>query len=231
VTTENELESAGFVQGALRDIRVEDNVAILARQDVLASGALKLSNIHGQMFFTHVSIPTPGMGLITVNRGWDSVDVAYSGHKFRFINMCLETSAFSQVQAMQAGELLLGPAATSQPVVLVGDSNTNASPANGVYSLTYNQFTSAGFKDAWLQTNPKDPGYTWGNQPDLRNSVPMQPDKPDANYKSVRGDLVLYRGGTQATSMKRVGVLPSEKTSSGMWPSDHAGVVATLVLP
>jgi endonuclease/exonuclease/phosphatase family metal-dependent hydrolase len=224
VTRENESEGALFVKGALRDLRMEDNVAILARQDVLFSGAMKLSNIQGKTFVNRVSN--------TVNRGWDSVDVNYGGHNFRFINMCLETPAAPQVQALQARELLLGPAVTWRPVILVGDSNnTNPSPPNGVYSSTTSRlFTATGFKDAWLRTHPTAPGYTWGNRPDLRNPVPLSYTL--LGLGPYRMDLVLYRGGAiQARSMKRVGVLPWERTVSGMWPSDHAGVVATLVLP
>ena len=86
-----------------------------------------------------------------------------------------------------------------------------------------------GSTDAWLQTNPGDPGYTWGNQPDLRNPEPLSYTILGPGH--YRYDLVLYRGNKiRARTMKRVGVLPSERTSSGMWPSDHAGVVATLAL-
>ncbi len=228
VTPGMDLHSPGYVQGALQEIHVNDRVAILVRKDVYDSGAI--SNPQGNTFFTQIPLPVPILGLSTVERGWDAVDVAYGGHNCRFINMCLEIGAFPAIQAQQVGELLSGPAATSLPVILVGDSNTNANPdPNAGYLLTYSLLTGdGGFKDAWLQTNPNDPGITWGNQPDLRNQVSLQPDNPDPNHQSVRGSLVLFRGPIQATSMIRVGVHDGEKTSSGLWPSDHAGVVATL---
>jgi hypothetical protein len=216
VTPGGETESAAFVRGSLQDIRMQANVAILARQDLRASGAMKLINAHGQTF----------SGTNDITSGWDSVDVAYGGRHFRFIDTCLIVPPFSQQQAQQARQLVKGPAATAQPVIVVGDSNiTNASAANGAYRV----FTGAGFKDAWLQTKHKDPGYTWGNQPDLRNPEPLS--YAPFGFGHYRFDLVLYRGALQARSMKRVGVLPSERTVSGMWPSDHAGVVATLALP
>ena len=59
------------------------------------------------------------------------MDVTFTGRKFRFINMCPLTDPFPQQQAQQVQELLNGPAATSKRVILVGDSNINASPANG----------------------------------------------------------------------------------------------------
>src|SRR5262249_46142111 len=43
-----------------------------------------------------------------------------------------------------------------------------------------------------------------------------------------RIDYVLTHGGVQAVSMKVVGASPSDRTASGLWPSDHAGIVATL---
>ena len=33
------------------------------------------------------------------------------------------------------------------------------------------------------------------------------------------------------TSVDVVGEEPADRTASGLWPSDHAGVIATLTLP
>jgi hypothetical protein len=43
-----------------------------------------------------------------------------------------------------------------------------------------------------------------------------------------RIDLILFRGFAGVDNMKVFGDLPSDRTPSGLWPSDHAGVVATL---
>ncbi len=222
VTTEGEHELAGIVGGTLRDIRIVDRVAILARQDLLNSG-MKISNKQGGPFATNFV-----SGPVTLRRGWNSVDVALGNKKFRFINMCLETPLLGWIQALQACELLFGPAATTLPVILAGDSNSNGNH-NGSNALTYDLLTGwGGFQDAWSQVNPNDPGSTWGNDPDLKN--------PNAlTYQFLwlgdfRMDLVLCRGPFQATAAKRVGILPSERTATGLWPSDHAGVVATINL-
>ena len=45
---------------------------------------------------------------------------------------------------------------------------------------------------------------------------------------SVRIDYVLGRGPIAAQNLYLVGATPSARTPSGLWPSDHAGVVATL---
>ena len=49
-----------------------------------------------------------------------------------------------------------------------------------------------------------------------------------SNY-TTRVDLVLLRGGIGVRDIHLVGNNPSNRTQ-GLWPSDHAGVVATLTL-
>jgi endonuclease/exonuclease/phosphatase family metal-dependent hydrolase len=158
---------------------------------------------------------------VTVERGWVSVDAKVRGKTFRFINTHLEPidiapQAQAAIQLAQATELLQGPANTSLPVVLVGDFN---SPADGSGTDTYEVLVGAGFEDTWSQTHPGDPGYTWGHDADLQNE--------DVNL-TQRLDLVLFRGDLRALSADIVGEDPADRTPSGLWPSDHAGVVATL---
>ena len=45
---------------------------------------------------------------------------------------------------------------------------------------------------------------------------------------SLRIDLVLTRGAVSVQDIKVVGDRAIDRTSSGLWPSDHAGLVATL---
>jgi hypothetical protein len=45
---------------------------------------------------------------------------------------------------------------------------------------------------------------------------------------SARIDLVLFRGDFEATGADLVGEIPADRTPSGLCPSDHAGVAATL---
>jgi hypothetical protein len=42
---------------------------------------------------------------------------------------------------------------------------------------------------------------------------------------------VLTRGGFDTVDADVVGEESTDRTPSGLWPSDHAGVVATLALP
>jgi len=47
----------------------------------------------------------------------------------------------------------------------------------------------------------------------------------------LRIDLVLFRGAFGVADISLFGNQPADGTSSGLWPSDHAGVAATLLLP
>jgi exonuclease III len=46
-----------------------------------------------------------------------------------------------------------------------------------------------------------------------------------------RIDIVFVRGGVTPQAAEIVGVDPAKRTAAGLWPSDHAGVVATLQVP
>jgi hypothetical protein len=45
-----------------------------------------------------------------------------------------------------------------------------------------------------------------------------------------RRDFVLFRGSFQVLRADLVGADPANRTTSGLWPSDHAGVLAKLEL-
>ena len=47
---------------------------------------------------------------------------------------------------------------------------------------------------------------------------------------SHRIDLVQFRGPFTIEDVQVVDASPADRTRLGLWPSDHAGVVATLTL-
>jgi endonuclease/exonuclease/phosphatase family metal-dependent hydrolase len=167
-----------------------------------------------------ISIPAP--------RGWTSTLATVGGVTFRFANTHLETDGSPAIQVAQANELLGVLGAESKPIVLVCDCN---SAADGSQTATYGLLTgSGGFADAWTDAHPHDPGYT-SSLPDGKNTAPLL---------TTRIDLVLARYGLDASPNAGivgavhadvVGETPAERTASGLWPSDHAGVVATLTMP
>jgi hypothetical protein len=48
---------------------------------------------------------------------------------------------------------------------------------------------------------------------------------------SHRIDLIMLRGAFTVEDISLIGNKPSDRTPSGLWPSDHAGIVATLAGP
>jgi hypothetical protein len=189
------------------DVRMTDRDAILARADV-DERALKITNPQGGNFPTGLPINILGTAL-TIQRGWTSLDVEIGGTAFRFINTHLEAFA-PQIRDVQAGELLAGPASISGSIVLVGD--LNATPTD---AATYGRIMAAGFSDAW---DSGLPGFTCCQDGGLRNG---------ASLLDQRIDYILFRGvALQNASV--VGEEESDKTASGLWPSDHAGVVAQM---
>ncbi len=96
------------------------------------------------------------------------------------------------------------------------------SPADGSGAPSYRDLLTDGFDDGWLGApHLFDNGFTCCESGDLTSPLPQL---------SSRIDDVLTRGGAHVLLEGRVGVLPLEKTRNGLWPSDHAGVVALVRL-
>jgi hypothetical protein len=104
----------------------------------------------------------------------------------------------------------------------VGDLNSNPTPGAPDATATYGIVTGAGFTDLWTALHAGEPGLTCCQDPSLRNTT---------SALTARIDLVLYRGGFGASSADVVGEAPADRTASGVWPSDHAGVVGSLRVP
>jgi endonuclease/exonuclease/phosphatase family metal-dependent hydrolase len=192
-----------------KEYRLTDRDVLLARTD-LGTDDLKLSNPQAGNFAAFIPL-----GSARFLRGWVAVDVKIRGKSFRLISTHLEAVS-AAVQVAQGNELLFGPAAIQLPVVLVCDCN---SPADGSGSATYSSLIAAGFHDAWNVAFPGDPGLTCCHDELLLEPVSSFTD---------RIDLVLFRGNFEVTGADLVGENPADRTPSGLWPSDHAGVAATL---
>ena len=199
------------------DARVTTRTAIIARSD--RSSELKLSNVQVQGFLANRSFPTVG-GPVINRRGWAAVDVEKNGRKFRFATTHLET--LDPVQASQADDMINGAGNTTLPVVFVGDFNVVANSGLDPTFPVYQKFINAGFADAWNVKHALTSGFTCCQAANLLN--------PTSQLAS-RIDLILFRGAVQVVDIHRVGEKPSDRITSGLWPSDHAGVVATLRIP
>lgn len=206
------------------DLRHTDRVVTLIRTD--EGSGLKVLGTNSGHFATNCKLSTATGQKIEILRGWTSVDLSIRGKAVRLINTHLDGDCSDPaIQLAQAQEILRGPVQDARdknlPVVLLGDLN---SKADGTGTSTYSELLkpAVGFVDAWKEAG-NGPGFTCCQDDDLLNAE---------SHLSDRRDFVLFRHGPfQATDAQVVGADPSDRTPSGLWPSDHAGVVAKLRLP
>jgi endonuclease/exonuclease/phosphatase family metal-dependent hydrolase len=74
--------------------------------------------------------------------------------------------------------------------------------------------------DAWSYADPMTPGWTW----DRRNPYVAATGEPSARIDYVLVGLPSATGAGQVRSVRLIGDQPVD----GVWPSDHAGVLAEL---
>jgi hypothetical protein len=199
------------------DVRLTDHDVILARGDVLTTPAL------ARNYQAAVELLLPdGLSSVVVLRGVVAVEARLGRQRGLFVNTHLETRAFPTIQVLQATELLLALGAHHGPVLLVGDFNSDP---DGSSTPTYELITSVGFIDTWTRRlGPPEPGSTCCQAPDLTN---------EESLLHRRIDFVFGRGlGLRPSRVEIdawvVGDEPADRTPSGLWPSDHAGVVTEL---
>jgi endonuclease/exonuclease/phosphatase family metal-dependent hydrolase len=197
-------------------VRITDRTVILARGGHSADD-IKLSNAQVQEFLAVRAFPTPVGVSIPNLRGWASVDVKVNGRAFRLITTHLETvQPFNLAQAKEALQSAVN--STTLPVVFVGDFNVVANSPSDPTFTTYQALINAGLIDAWQQKRSADPGFTCCQLPTVDNAT---------TNLNQRIDLVLIRGRIDVRDIRLVGDQPSDRVG-GFWPSDHAGIVATL---
>ena len=204
------------------DVRLTMRDVILVRR----GGDVRVASRQSANFAHNLILPIAGgLASVTSTRGWTAVDVLAKNQRFRFVNTHLE--AFSNFfRCAQSLELLDGPlATTSLPIVLVGDLNSapddpgfteDGSPFND--TNPYEILTAAGLIDTWTEVHRRNPGNTCCNEADLRNVRPTYVQRID--------HVLLSEGDTFGSEL--VGDTSRDRTRGGLWPSDHAGVVATV---
>ncbi len=188
-----------------------DRNVVLARA-TFGDDELRLTNIRSGRYQA-TSEPLPGF--LQVN-GWISLDAAIGGGKVRFFATHLEspTSTTDETQVLQGQELIQMMDASPFPVILAGDFNSDASGL-GIgpdQTPTAAMIVGAGYADVWPAFYPAAAGLTW---PLFLEDVYAGPSSP-----FERIDLVFAKGATP------LGVQVVGTTQP--FPSDHAGVLATL---
>jgi len=197
-------------------VAVTDYDVILARTD-LPSWIFHWSNPESGHFENELVLPTP-VGPVPLPRAWASVDGQFFGHVFHYIDTHLE-SFDANVRELQGDELRAGPANSPLPVIIAMDSNAQAFPLP--QDPTYTDFMSAGYNDVWSELYPKRAGLTCCQDEADNNPVSQL-------YQRI--DLVLTHGSVSPWGAVLIGDNPRSRLPDGLWPSDHAALVAGVVV-
>ncbi len=204
----------------LDDLRIIDRDVILARADVITTNPMTVN------YTVNFGVPVPFPPFfLELTRGYASVIAEVNGTEYRFVTTHLEEplpGPLQGIQAAQAAELIMALQGEPLPIIIAGDFN--AIPT----SPTYMQFVAAGYEDKW-QRGPlgnHDPGLTCCQDEALLN---------EASAFNRRIDHIFVKSNVMFLSAQAVGPTigdkQKDKTPSGLWPSDHAGVVTTLRVP
>jgi endonuclease/exonuclease/phosphatase family metal-dependent hydrolase len=198
------------------DVRITDRDVILARGDVEVD-----PRVTGRNYTAHLQF-----GFVPVLRGFVAVDATVGGTTYRFATTHLESGTFppppeENIRVEQVNELIVAldelDKKKSLPLIVVGDFNAEA-PGGDAYVPMLN----AEYEDTWTErVGAPAEGFTCCQDSTLLN--------PDSDLHE-RIDLIFARDIGLQRVVARTGLdKPGQKTASGLWPSDHAAVFASLV--
>jgi endonuclease/exonuclease/phosphatase family metal-dependent hydrolase len=194
-------------------------------QPVPISATEQASFLDRDVILARSHVPASPIGPISVPRGWSTVDVKVRGSWVRVANTHLEAFGGRTVREPQGRELIGELSGSPYPVIVLGDLNTCPQATDPcTVDNTYEDFIGAGYVDSWAEVHGIAGGWTSGQSATL--------DDPDEITHRI--DYVLHRGrGVRAVDVEVIGEEEADRTGGtpSLWPSDHAGVVATLELP
>ncbi len=203
-----DIEMPMFSDTGVDDIRLTDYDVILARSDV------EVSRSSSQTYPTALLIEPLNF---SVPRGYTAIDATISGVTYRVVNTHLEAFA-ETIRIAQTHELIQALRDETLPIILLGDFNT-AAPDGTAYQI----LLSDGYVDTW-QMPTEGTGNTCCQAAMLENQSSQLTKRIDQIFvKNFEVGMPIIT--------HTVGDKPSDLLPSGLWPSDHAGVVAHLPIP
>jgi len=216
----------GTMGGDARDVRLTmRDVVLMHVEDGLTSLA------EGQAVYD-VNLEVPLLGnTISFDRGYQWVDVRAGAQRFRFVNSHFEAFS-SDIAYAQAAQLLDEATAEHTTTVFVCDCNSD--PLNSrikpqdtlPHKAAYDLITGAGdYTDEWLRWAPAAQGWTSGLSETVDDATGEDFDhRIDMVFaRTAAGDpLGVDRGRVTGTDVS------TKDPATGLWPSDHGGVVLRL---
>jgi hypothetical protein len=200
----------------LPGISLIDHDAMLVDADRVTIGSAG-----GQNFAVNVGMVAPG---VVLKRGWVWARVTIAGQPYTFVSLHAEADLagahLDGLRALQLGEVV-GTVGGDARVVMMGDFNDVPG------SLMHQVVTGAGFTDIWAAMRPGVIGFTCCHLPNLSDQI--APFSQRIDYVFARG--ITDPEGKLFGKIDRFGNVPSDRLAGPahpIWPSDHAGVTATL---
>ena len=190
------------------DLRLKLGNAVLVKK---GSRVKVKKALHGT-FTDQLTVPLADQNA-PLSRGWAGVDAVVGGRKFRFIDPHAEAYS-DDIATNQFKELLkTGAKSRKRTTIMAGDFNSDPT-AQGARAGGYNAVIGAGFKDTSGRQNTCCQNETVNNNP---------------SALSQWIDHIVVRPKAKVLKRRVVGNQLSDMIG-GLWPSDHAGLVAKLRL-
>lgn len=217
---------AGTMANA-RDVRMTMRDVILMRSDK----GLQVTASGDQIFEHNLVVPIAGV-VMRFDRGYHWVDVRAGATSLRFVNSHFEAFS-SDIALAQASEVLADAPSAEDATVFVCDCNSDplddhvktgigdTQPHKAPYDLITGP---GGFTDQWLEWAPAEAGWTSGLSELVKDTSAAGFDhRIDMVFaRTPHGVLAVDRGAVTGTD------LTDRDPATGLWPSDHGGVVLRL---
>ncbi len=228
-------------------VTVKDRDVILARSDVDANVAplfcqRPAAESHGCHYNDVAPITVLGQDIL-IERGFVAVDAVVDGNNYRLVNTHLEIRQLGDsvlstlLQPAQMTELTATVAANPMPpgsrLIIAGD--INSAPTDGPMApfnvpTAYQQATFGinafgqpnglgPMIDSWTLRPGNSDGFTCCEAANLLND-PSEHDR--------RIDVVMVKDMPSSVKANVLDAEVDDKTASGLWPSDHASVIAEI---
>ena len=197
------------------DLRLTDRDVVLVHEDVTVEST-ETAN-----YALNAQLTLRDGRTIVATRGYALVEARLDGSPLTFVTTHLSSTS-SAIRRAQAAELTERVDSLDRPVVVTGDANTG--PSDGEESA-YGLLTGT-LRDAWRDGDGN--GATCCQFSNLTN---------EESRLDRRIDVVLHRGAVEPRGSRRVFHDPESQVTTTVdgepvqrWVSDHAGVVADLVV-
>jgi endonuclease/exonuclease/phosphatase family metal-dependent hydrolase len=195
------------------DLRLTDRDVVLVREDVT------VESTETENYALNAQLTLRDGRTVVATRGYALVEARLDGSPLTFVSTHLSSTS-SDIREAQAAELAERVDSLDRPVVVAGD--VNSAPSDGdqtAYSLL-----TGPLRDVWSGGG----GPTCCQFSNLTN---------EESRLRRRIDVVLVRGAVEPLGARRVFHDPSSRVTvtvdgepTERWVSDHAGVVADLVV-